>query len=109
MQSLCCCVESLTINDKSLAREKFRGLLEYRENFRGFTSSVLKVLPLLKAFVGKTCNLSKIRKAFLSRSFYRLRYLSLSLYIRAIVMLINHIVILVPWVFYSSLTWDLKY
>ena len=49
-----------TVNDKSLARERFRGLLDfiqmYRENFHSFVSFVLKVLPLLKVFVGKTCN-----------------------------------------------------
>ena len=79
MQSLCCCVESLTINDKSLAREKFRGLLECRENFRGFTSSVLKVLPLFKVFVGKTFAIHQ-KSVKTAKLFYRVALIVYGIY-----------------------------
>ena len=43
-----------TLNDKSLARKKFCGLLDFIQMWGKLASSVLKVLPLLKAFLGKT-------------------------------------------------------
>ena len=44
-----------TVNHKSYMRENFPGSSACREKtFVVFASSVLRVLPLLKAFVGKT-------------------------------------------------------
>ena len=73
-----------TINDKSQARESFAihwiSFKCIKKTFVVFASSALKVLPLLKAIVGRTFAIhlksgANNSKAFFLRSFCHLRYM----------------------------------